>query len=153
MDITAIRTGDWWALEAEYQGQPVYSQARRLDQAETMVRDAFAILEVDLGDEPVRVVPQLSADLARDVAAARDASAAAEAALREASALTRSLVTGMRDNGFTVRDVAAVMDLSPQRISQLARTQVNPSGIAEAGRTGGVNRTAPKGSRRARSRA
>jgi hypothetical protein len=57
MRVTATRSGDWWAIEAEHDGQPIFTQAKRLDQVEGLVRDAFATLDVDLANESIEVVP------------------------------------------------------------------------------------------------
>lgn len=119
MKVTATRTGDWWALEADFAGQPVYTQARRLDQAEAMVRDAFAMLDVDLGDESVEVVAAIAPDIDHEVAAAVESSQRAVTMNRLASDRMRVAVSQLRGRGFTVRDVATVLRVSPQRISQL----------------------------------
>ncbi len=116
--VRAERSGHWWALEAP--AVPgLYSQARRLDQAEEMARDALsAMLEVPPDSFEVEIVPVLSPgteQVLRARAAARaDAERRREAVDREAAlALTE-------DEGLTVRDAGKVMGLSFQRVSQLA---------------------------------
>ncbi|MGL4178020.1 MAG: antitoxin HicB [Dermatophilaceae bacterium] len=118
MRVTATRSGDWWAVEATHAGQPVYTQARRLDQIETMVRDAFVTLGLDIADEPVDVVPTIEgADLARR---AREASKSAVEAAATASESMRKAVEGLQSQGLPVRDVAVMLGISPQRVSQIA---------------------------------
>jgi hypothetical protein len=43
--VTAQKSGDWWALTVEGSGlrRPAYTQARRLDIAEGVVRDLLAL--------------------------------------------------------------------------------------------------------------
>ena len=123
MDVTATRSGDWWALEAEHQGQPVYTQAKRLDQAAEMVRDAFATLDIDVSAERVFVIPRLARKTDSEVAATLKANESAAEAARLASEQMRRTVADLRGQGLTVRDVAQVLHVSPQRVSQLAASQ------------------------------
>lgn len=135
MRVTATRSGDWWAVEAEHNGQPIYTQARRLDQVEALVRDAFATLGVDTNEEPMELVPVIeSVDVAD---AARRASREAAAAAKAASDSMRKAIARLQADGLTVRDVAALLDISPQRVSQLAtgRTASTRSRGAERQRT------------------
>ncbi|GAB98311.1 hypothetical protein BJY21_002147 [Kineosphaera limosa] len=57
MRVTATRSGTWWAIEAQHDGQPIYTQAKRLDQIEALVRDAFATIDIDVSDEAIDVIP------------------------------------------------------------------------------------------------
>lgn len=122
MRVTATRSGDWWAIEAEHDGQPIYTQAKRLDQIEELVRDAFATLDVDLADESIDVVPVIgSSDVAE---AARTASKEAAQAAKAASESMRRAVSRLQGDGLPVRDVAILLDISPQRVSQLSAGRV-----------------------------
>lgn len=119
MRVTATRSGDWWALEAEHEGQTVFSQARRLEQIDDTIRDAFATLDLDVSAEDIDVVVNLEGGLDEEVAAATSASLRAAEVTRTASEAMRSAVTRLRRSGLTVRDTAVVLKVSPQRISQL----------------------------------
>lgn len=122
MRVTAVarRSGDWWAIEVpEVPG--VFTQARRLDQVAAMVADAVSLMK-EAPAESVEVVvrPELAARLQEQVTRAQVLAEAAAELHRTANAARQRLVTELRDNqGLTVRDVGAVLDLSPQRISQL----------------------------------
>ena len=127
---TAIcrRAGNWWAISVpEFKG--VHTQARRLDQVAAMTRDAIALmLDIDPASVEVTVRPELPGvvTLAIDSRnAAREADKAAEQATATA---VRSLIRG----GYTVRDVGALLGLSPQRISQIASRQTDSAGPAAA---------------------
>ncbi|PLS26258.1 type II toxin-antitoxin system HicB family antitoxin [Bifidobacterium parmae] len=118
VNATAVcrRADGWWAVEVpEIPG--LFTQARRLDQVEAMVRDAADMLGVEVGD--VAIDPQLDEATQRmvdDLFAKREA---ARKAQEEASKLARSTVATLRGEGLTVRDVATVTGVSPQRVSAL----------------------------------
>lgn len=116
--ITAqcTRSGGWWAIECpEIPG--LFTQTRRLDQVEDMVRDAARMLGHD--DIAVTVEPRLSAsDVAMLEHLEADRSDAAEAQAR-ASASLRTTVGSLRKDGYTVRDIARLIGVSPQRVSAL----------------------------------
>ncbi len=49
-NVTARKSGDWWALTVEGPGlsRPAHTQVHHLDQAEDMVRDLLVLLGVPL---------------------------------------------------------------------------------------------------------
>jgi predicted RNase H-like HicB family nuclease len=56
----AVRSGDWWAITVD-ELKGVHSQARRLDQAATMAREAISLfLDVAIDSFEVTVVPAAS---------------------------------------------------------------------------------------------
>ena len=118
INVTAVceRSGGWWAVEVpEIPG--LFTQARRLDQVEAQVRDAADMLDVQVGT--ITLDPQLdeaTQHMVDDLLAKRDA---ARKAQDEASKLARSTVAALRNEGLTVRDVATVTGVSPQRVSAL----------------------------------
>lgn len=110
------RSDNWWAIEVpEIPG--LYTQARRLDQVEDEVRDAARML----GVSPVEI--QIDARIDDDTRQMVDELFAkrteARKAQEEASRLTRSTVAALRGKGLTVRDVAVMTGVSPQRVSAL----------------------------------
>jgi predicted RNase H-like HicB family nuclease len=109
------RSGNCWSISVpEIKG--VHSQARRLDQVEEMARDAISLmLDVPAESFAIEVRPELPPAAARAVAARR----AAKDAAREAEEGTTQAVRVLLDDGFTVRDIGAMLGLSPQRISQI----------------------------------
>lgn len=120
--VTATRSGDWWALVADLGHRNVSSQAKRLDQADEMIREAIAmVLDVDEDTFDVDLVPQLRPDLqeaAQQAAATREQYDALEAELRQRTVLA---VMRLRDEGLTVRDIAELVGVTPSRVSQIAK--------------------------------
>lgn len=120
MEVTAYatRSGGWWALEVP-SVPGLFTQVRRLDQVSGTVIDAAAMFGVDV--EHVEVVPVLSDDDRQLLEYATRTRETARAAEAEASAASREVVARFRKEGLTVRDVAVLLDISPQRASVLAR--------------------------------
>ena len=121
MTVTAIaqRSGDWWAIEVpEIPG--LFTQTRRLGQIDGMVRDAAKLLGHEISQVTVQAkLSEQDEQMLRDLLAARSE---ADEAQEKASRLTRGTISALRKQGMTVRDVADVIGLTPQRVSALART-------------------------------
>ena len=118
MKVTAIAqpSGDWWAIEVpEIPG--LFTQAKRLDQVEAMVKDAAELMGVESIDVELKV--QLAAEVEAEVTAAKQAAARAFALQTQAAARSRMVASHLRRQGMSVRDVAVIMGISPQRVSQL----------------------------------
>lgn len=117
MRYTAVcrRAGDWWAISVpEIKG--VHTQARRLDQVEAMVRDAIALFfDVKPDSFDIEIKPEVPTE-ATEATAARKAAREAET---WADKLTRAAAAALLAKGYTVRDAGALLEISPQRVSQL----------------------------------
>ncbi|HEX9518238.1 MAG TPA: hypothetical protein VF940_18895 [Streptosporangiaceae bacterium] len=119
----ARRSQGWWALEITGDDllHPAYTQVRRLDQAEDMVRDLLA-LHFDIGKDEVgriEVVPVLDADLAEEVTQTRRARDQAEKVRAEATLQTRRAAQHLKAQGLAQRDISTLLGLSHQAVSQL----------------------------------
>jgi predicted GIY-YIG superfamily endonuclease len=111
--------GGWVFQCAEFPG--AISESRRLADFEPLMREMIAFV----GDVPedsieMRLVPKLPGALSADVQAAREAVSELDAAQRRAANLSRKVVRELKDAGLTGADTAAVLGVSPQRVSQLA---------------------------------
>ena len=135
--VSAVRSGHWWAIEVpELRG--VFSQARRLDQVESMAREVIALmLEVPQDSFDVVVEPDLSS-----IGAVREAIEAAlhereraNAAQDAASTAMRHAVSEVRASGYTSRDAGLLLGVSNQRISQIER-QAGERGTKKTNRPG-----------------
>ncbi len=113
--VTCRRVDNWWAIRVpELKG--VHTQARRLDQVEDMARDAIALmLDVSPSTIHVDVVPELPQEVAK-ARRARDELREAEDA---ANAATEKAARWLVEHGYTVRDAGKLLELSPQRVSQI----------------------------------
>jgi predicted RNase H-like HicB family nuclease len=120
-EAVARRSGGWWAIEVpELPG--VFTQARRIDGAAAMAREAIALfLDVPTADLEVRLRPELPDELRGSVDAARTQRDQAERPQREASTALRSSARQLAAEGLTTRDIGALLGLTHQRIAQLLR--------------------------------
>ena len=70
----------------------------------------------------VRITVTFGTDLDEEITAVRAALDHAERAQRGAAARSRALALRLREAGLTGADIAVVLRVSPQRVSQLMRT-------------------------------
>jgi len=120
MNVTACveRDGKWWAIRVpEIKG--LYSQVKRLDKVEFMVKDAAALL--GHSDVTVTIVPALEDEDAALIELAKMRRAELRQAEAEAAVASRKAAKRLRALGLPVRDVATLMGISPQRVSVLAK--------------------------------
>jgi hypothetical protein len=122
MRYTALctRSGDWWAIRVpELRGG--FTQARRLSQAEAMVRDLVSLAKgVPADSFEVTLVADLPADVAAEVDAARELRETAERYQREATSAARAAAGTLAGRcGLTVRDIGRILGVSHQRAHQL----------------------------------
>jgi hypothetical protein len=96
-------------------------QAATLASASRIVRDYVAALTgADPGESAVDYQIELDDELHAEIEAAREASREAERLQREAAARWRAVARQLsKDRHMTGSDVTAVLDVSPQRVSQL----------------------------------
>ncbi|HUY52532.1 MAG TPA: hypothetical protein VMV92_43665 [Streptosporangiaceae bacterium] len=117
--VRAKRWARGWELHIENLGA---TQSHTLRDAEMMARD---YIELDTGEAAgsfnVEITPEIGAGLDGQVKAARAAVAAADVAQRQAAAQSRDTARRLQRAGLTGRDIAAVLQVSPQRVSQLLK--------------------------------
>lgn len=120
--VHAERTQDGWSAKvAGPQGFTV--TAKRLDQCKEQIVERFKALEEQKGNPAVcEVVIKVEAELPGiicDLEAAKKKMQDAQKLQEEASSEIRSVVSRMRDEGLTMRDIAVLLGVSPQRVQQL----------------------------------
>ncbi len=121
MNVTARarRSGGWWAVEVpEVPG--VFTQARRLDQVAAAVTDAVrTFYEDDTLNVQVSLVPHIDDRTEQLTTQAQEATRAQEEAAARQRAAMRDAVRALRDAGLPTRDVATLLGISHQRVSQI----------------------------------
>jgi DNA-directed RNA polymerase specialized sigma24 family protein len=122
MSTYTVRAKRWkhgWELHIDGVG---VTQSRNLDGAEQMVRDYIeALTDRDTSDDAVIIQPEVGGGLDEAAEAARAAVTEAEHALRAAAARNRQVAQRLRREGLSGRDIAAILHVSAQRVSQLLK--------------------------------
>lgn len=117
--VIAKRWARGWELHIDGVG---VTQSKTLNDAEEMVRDYISL---DTGADPasfcVEIFPEISHELDSATREARRAVAEAEKAQRAAAARSREAARSLKGIGLTGREIAVVLRLSPQRVSQLLK--------------------------------
>jgi hypothetical protein len=131
--VRAKRWAHGWELHIEGVG---VTQSHTLRDAERMARDYIAL---DTGTDPgsfdVKIMPEIGGELGEMTAAARRAVVEAEQARRAAAAQSRDAARKLKGAGLSGRDIAAVLQVSPQRVSQLLKgARVSGSARGQVGR-------------------
>jgi len=119
-DVRAKRWEHGWELHI---GDVGVTQSRSLWDAEMMARDLISRRQGVPGDSfEVTVTPEIGGGLDEQTREARDAVTAADRAQRTAAAQSRETARQLRRAGLSGRDIAKVLNVSPQRVSQLLKT-------------------------------
>jgi hypothetical protein len=118
--VRAKRWEHGWELHIAGVG---VTQSRTLWDAEEMARDLIARREDQAENAfTVTITPEIGGGLDEQTRAAREAVSAADQAQRQAAAQSRAAARRLRQAGLSGRDIAKVLNVSPQRVSQLLRT-------------------------------
>jgi DNA-directed RNA polymerase specialized sigma subunit len=123
MRTYAVRAKRWargWELHIEGLG---VTQSHTLRDAEMMARDYIELdTGADQGSFAVAITPEIGNGLDSLAREAREATMAADKAQREAAARFREIARRLSAEGLNGRDIAEVLAVSPQRVSQLLKT-------------------------------
>jgi DNA-directed RNA polymerase specialized sigma subunit len=127
MSTYNVRAKRWvhgWELHIDGVG---VTQSRNLDGAERMVRDYIeSLTDRDTSGDEVVIKPEVGGGLDEATQAAREAVAAADRAMREAAARSRKVARELKEAGLSGRDIAAILRVSAQRVSQLLKSLKTP---------------------------
>ncbi|WP_394253541.1 hypothetical protein [Arthrobacter pityocampae] len=117
-NATARRQGKWWVIEIPELGHT--TRARTVVEIQDVATGLAAVIrDVDPSEVQVNVAvdtPELPEATWRE---AREKTQQAQQLTREAAAASREVVTSLRSSGYTLRDIAAILGISHQRVSQL----------------------------------
>jgi DNA-directed RNA polymerase specialized sigma subunit len=123
-NVRAKRWKHGWELHIDGIG---VTQSRNLDGAEQMARDYIETLtDHDTAGDTVVVHPEVGGGLDEAADAAREAIVKAEQALRAAAARSRQVARQLKQEGLSGRDIAAILHVSAQRVSQLLKSRNTP---------------------------
>jgi len=119
--VTATRAGKWWVLQAE-EVPAAITQVKKLSDAGEWIAEALSMLlkkavSPEQIDITIEVEPHLQAEIERTRTAISDLAQIQESVAAQSRALVRNL-SSMHMSGV---DIAAVLQISPQRVSQLLK--------------------------------
>jgi DNA-directed RNA polymerase specialized sigma subunit len=123
-NVRARRWKHGWELHIDGIG---VTQSRNLAGAEQMVRDYIETLTGrGTDDDAVIIKPEVGGGLDQEAEAAREAISEAEHALRAAAARSRQVAKQLSQEGLSGKDIAAILHVSAQRVSQLLKATDAP---------------------------
>ncbi|MFM5903534.1 MAG: hypothetical protein ACKOOD_00430 [Microbacteriaceae bacterium] len=120
MQLQAVceRTAEGWEVEVPELGN-LKTSAKRLDKVEAHIREIAKnhpmAGDCELVIEIIAKMPGIICDVEAAQAKMREATRLQE----EASNEIRNVVSRMRDEGLTLRDIAVLLGVTPQRVAQL----------------------------------
>ena len=118
--VDVVRDEGWWIMHARIPRTIIYSQAKRVDDVEPMIRDAIAgVLDVDPQSFAIKLTFDLDSDVLDQVARAREVSLEAAEVQERASRESRAAVQALRNEGLTLKEAGYFLGVSPQRVAQL----------------------------------
>lgn len=119
IDATATREGKWWIITIPE--LDTVTQARTVSEIQEMADDLAAVW---LDTDPETIDVHVSIELPEQFRTAWEEAQAKAVAARvdqvAAAALSRTVVRGLREAGYTYDDAALVLGLSKARVYQLA---------------------------------
>jgi len=123
--VTAKRWAHGWELHIAGVG---VTQSRSLSDAEDMVRDYISLdLEVPPNSFAVAITPEVGGDLDAKARQVRQEIREAAEAQQRAAARSREIARLLKAKGLSGRDIAAVLGVSAQRVSQLLADETRKS--------------------------
>jgi hypothetical protein len=124
LEVVCERTADGWNVDVAALGN-LHTKTKRLDKVREHVLELAKDHEVSAGNcelviKIVAKMPGIICDIDSAQAKMREAARLQE----EASAEIRDVVSRMRDEGLTMRDIAVLLGVTPQRVAQLTAAPV-----------------------------
>lgn len=115
----AAREGRWWVITVPGIG---VTQSRTLRDAPTAACGLIsAMRNIDENTISVAVIPEVGESTAEIVARAKAGVAELETHQRQVARTSRLAAAALAEHGLTGADIAAVLGVSPQRVSQLMK--------------------------------
>ena len=119
--VDAYHDGKWWSLQVRELPNAI-SQVKSLDQADGWIREAINIVS----DEPedsfdVEIIPVVGEDLEAALAEAREFAAELDQFQQRVARMSRTVVSQLAEMNIKGKDIATILKVSPQRVSQLLK--------------------------------
>jgi len=119
--VDAYQIDKWWSLQVQEMPNAM-SQVKSLDQAEEWIREAINTVS----DEPedsfdVVIIPVVGEELEAALAEAREFAAELDQFQQRMARMSRSVVHDLSKLNIKGKDIAAILKVSPQRVSQLLK--------------------------------
>lgn len=116
--VDAKRWEHGWELHVDGVG---VTQSKSLHSARRVAREYISLVEgiIDESTIDVEIRPQIDDALGQEVIAARKAVHDLGERQRAVAALSRAAAKDLAESGLSGADIAVVLDVSPQRVSQL----------------------------------
>ena len=119
--VDAYQDGKWWSLQVREMPNAI-SQVKSLDQADEWIREAINIVS----DEPedsfdVEIIPVVGEELEAALAEAREFAAEQDQFQQRMVWMYRSVMLDLSKLRTKGKDIAAILKVSPQRVSQLLK--------------------------------
>ena len=119
--VDAYQDGKWWSLQVREMPNAI-SQVKSLDLADEWIREAINIVS----DEPedsfdVEIIPVVGEELEAALAEAREFAAELDQFQRRMVWMYRSVMLDLSKLRTKGKDIAAILKVSPQRVSQLIK--------------------------------
>jgi len=119
--VDAYQDGKWWSLQVREMPNAI-SQVKSLDQADEWIREAINIVS----DEPedsfdVEIIPVVGEELEAALAEAREFAAELDQFQPRMVRMYRSIMLDLSKLGTKGKDIAAILKVSSQRVSQLLK--------------------------------
>ncbi|MGW5240691.1 type II toxin-antitoxin system HicB family antitoxin [Monashia sp. NPDC004114] len=121
-EVHAVKHEQWWLVTSP-DAPGAVSQVRSVSHAEEHAREAIAfVLDVPEDSFDITLVIELPGPLEGEVKAAKDAIAELAELQKRTAELSRTAARHLAEAGLKGVEVAKVLDVSPQRVSQLIPT-------------------------------
>lgn len=121
MEVKALceREAEGWAVEIP-EFKNLHLSAKRLDKVEAMVKEAAKNYGVtDTCDVVIKIIATMPGIIC-DMESAQEKMKLAAKLQEEASQEIREVVKKMREQSLTMRDIAVLLGVTPQRVAQLS---------------------------------
>lgn len=118
LEATATREGKWWNIAIPELDQ-VTATKKSSEVQEYANSLAAAVLDVPEADVDVQVVYTLPEAVEADWKAAREETRKAKELTIAAAGHTKTVVLTLREDGYSGRDIAKMLGLTFQRVSQI----------------------------------